>query len=66
MTTDLIALSLADAERVWDYQSSDIDWQAVSNIARKRTYVCNIYICIIVVCPMLSWLQFRHAGHVLD
>lgn len=35
VTTDLIALSLADSERVWDYQASDIDWQAVSNIARK-------------------------------
>jgi hypothetical protein len=38
VTQDLIALSLADAERDWAYYqgqgSSAIDWQAVSNIAR--------------------------------
>lgn len=41
VTTDLIALSLADSERVWDYQASDIDWQAVSNIACTYIQVCH-------------------------
>ena len=30
---DLIAQSLADPEREWNYLGSNIDWQAVSDIA---------------------------------
>jgi hypothetical protein len=34
-TEDLIAQSLADPEREWTYLGSNIDWKAVSEIARK-------------------------------